>query len=333
MKRFWQRKRSQAARWFVRVRSGAMDPATDKAWTDWMAADESHAKAYEDLELTWELTEELRSRPEIHALLDELDRTLNQAPLQRASITPFRLGMTWQAGLAACVVFAVCAVTLLFLRERPVTLDYATAVGEQKTVTLPDNSTLLLNTGTHAQVRYSNSLRRIDLLAGEALFDVTKDANRPFEVHALRGTTTAVGTEFDVRLSAATAAVSVLKGSVRVEATENAQAGNIAQLLLGEAVDYTAEGLTSAIRAADTNKVRAWQAKRILIADETLADALVDYNRYIKVPIVIGDPSLASRHINGVFRIGDEEAFINALKQGLHVSVTKTDSATVLRNR
>jgi transmembrane sensor len=333
MKWFWRRNRSQAAHWFARVRSGKIDSSSDKAWAHWMATDEAHAKAYENLELAWELAEELRNRPQMQGLLEDLDRTLKGGPRARAKIGPFGLSVTWQAGLTACALVVVCAVVIVLVKNRPITAEYATDVGEQKTVTLADNSTILLNTGTRVRVRYSRSLRYVDLLEGEALFDVTKDSKRPFEVHALYGSTTAVGTEFDVHLTGAAAAVSVVKGTVRVRATAEPQDDKTAEISAGEAVDYTAEGITSSIHKANIDKVLAWKAQRILITDESLAEALADYNRYTKSPIVIGDPALASRHINGVFRIGDEAAFLNALQQGLHVTVTHTDSSIVLQPR
>ena len=334
MKWFWQRNKSQAAQWFGRVRSGQIDSSSDAAWTEWMAADEAHTKAYENLELTWELTEEVRNRPTIQTLLRDLDRALSgTAQPARVKSGPFGLRITWQAGLATFAACMVCALAVIFFVDRPSTSEYATNIGEQKTVTLADNSTISLNTGTRVRVTYSRSLRRIDLLEGEALFEVTKDSKRPFEVHALHGSTTAVGTEFDVRLAGTTAAVSVLKGTVRVLATETPQNAMTAKISAGEAVDYSADGITSAIHKANIDKVRAWQAQRILIADESLAEALADYNRYTKSPITIGDPALASRHINGVFRIGDEAAFLNALQQGLHLTVTHTDSSIVLLPR
>jgi transmembrane sensor len=333
MKMFERLINSRAAQWFTRARFGQIDSSSDKAWADWMAADERHQQAYENLELAWELTEELRARPQIQSFLKDIDRTLKADPRARAKMGLFDLSFPWQAGLAACALVVVCAISALLVRNWPNTAEYSTGVGEQRTVTLADNSMISLNTRTRVQVRYSGAVRHIELLDGEALFSVIKDSKRPFEVRALHGTTTAVGTEFDVQLTSAAVAVSVLKGTVAVQSLEKPQDGRTAQISAGEAVDYTAEGTTSAIRSADTDKVRAWQAQRILITNAALADALADYNRYTKTPIVLGDPDLASRHINGVFRIGDETAFLNALEQGLHVTVTRTDSAVVLHRR
>ncbi len=327
-----------AAEWFARVRSGEMDSTGDQAWTEWMAGNADNSLAFDEVELGWELSQEVRDRPQIDALLEDLDRELKGGAAvrpkpKRPGLNIVGVNISWQAGLAAAALVAVCAVTALFLNGRPTVSDYATVIGEQRSVTLADDSTIALNTATHVRVAYSRGLRRIDLLAGEAVFAVTQDAARPFEVHALHGTTTAVGTEFDVQVTGDSAAVSVLKGTVAVRANENSGGGQGTEISAGQAVDYTADGTTSAIRSADASKVRGWMAQRIVFSNVTLADALTDYNRYIKNPIVLGDPALGSRRINGVFKIGDQAAFLGALQQGLHVTARTTDTSIVLEPR
>jgi transmembrane sensor len=334
MKLFARRdeKPGHAAAWFARVRSGNMTAPDDKSWEEWMAHGSDNLAAYENVELAWEISEELRDRPAIKALLRDADLRLARAgtPARRGL---FGAGLSWRAGAAAAAAILICAVTAVFFVTRVSVTEYASGVGEQKTVTLPDNSTLSLNTGTHVQVRYSRSLRRIDLLAGEAAFAVIHDSRRPFEVRALHGATTDVGTEFDVQIAGTTATVSVLKGAVLVRPSDTLNAATFTQVSAGQAVDYTAEGSTSAIRGADAGKVHGWLAQRIVFSDVTLADALADYNRYTKTPIAIGDPALGGRRINGVFRMGDQAAFINALEQGLHVTARTEGAGIVLQPR
>jgi ferric-dicitrate binding protein FerR (iron transport regulator) len=48
---------------------------------------------------------------------------------------------------------------------------------------------------------------------------------------------------------------------------------------------------------------------------------------------VLGDPNLGAKRINGVFRMGDETAFLDALEQGLHLTATPTPTGTVLQPR
>ena len=75
---------------------------------------------------------------------------------------------------------------------------YATAIGQQKTIDLPDGSTVFLNTNSQLQIDYSEHLRNVILLQGEAHFDVAKASDRPFRVYAGRGRVQAVGTAFTV---------------------------------------------------------------------------------------------------------------------------------------
>jgi transmembrane sensor len=335
MKLFARRdeKSGQAAEWFTRMRSGHMTSPDDKSWEEWIARGSDNLAAYENVELAWEISEELRDRPAIKTLLREADLELTRAVGTPVWRRLFGAGLSLRAAAAVAAVVLICAVTAVFVVTRVSVTEYASGVGEQKTVTLPDNSTLSLNTGTRVQVRYSRGLRRIDLLAGEAAFVVTHDSQRPFEVRALHGATTAIGTEFDVQITGTTATVSVLKGAVLVRPSDTLSAATFTQVSAGQAVDYTVEGGTSAIRGADAGKLRGWLAQRIVFSDVTLADALADYNRYTNTPIVIGDPALRGRRINGVFRIGDQAAFINALEQGLHVTATPEGTGIVLQPR
>lgn len=328
MKFFGRRTISVAAGWFAKSRSGRISGSDDASWSVWLHRNDQHARSYENLELAWELSEELRHRPQIETWLQEID-SRKRSPIE----VPERHGLSglrpfWRSGAVVATLLVAAIVTLL-LRDRPITAEYATSIGEQRSVTLNDGSVVALNTATHLTVRYSRDVRRIELASGEADFLVSADTRRPFEVYALHGVTTAVGTEFDVEVNPAAATVAVLKGSVRV------QAGEIARLQIsaGEAVKYTSEGNLSPVGPADTNRVRAWQARRVVFNDLPLADALIEYNRYLKIPIVAADPGLAARHINGVFGIDNSAAFLDVVQQTLHVKATTTPSSIVLEPR
>jgi transmembrane sensor len=305
-----------------------MSSRADEAWKNWMAADVEHEMAYETRDLAWELAAELETRPRIQQMLGNVDEMLRGRRAAAAHAAHRGPRLFWQAGLLASVL-AVAVVT--YLRLNRVTIsEYATVIGEQRVVTLADNSTVSLNTDTRLRVLYSRAARRIELFQGEALFSVSHNTKRPFEVRALRGVTTAVGTQFDVQISGDAAAVTVLEGTVKVEANEGADTGEPLPVSAGQAVEYTRTGVVSPIRPADAVKIRGWQSQRIVFRDMEVGEALREYNRYSKIPIVLATPALATRHINGVFRIGDTNAFLGALQQGLHVKAVTTDSQIVL---
>ncbi|MAY03679.1 MAG: hypothetical protein CMQ38_11970 [Gammaproteobacteria bacterium] len=101
------------------------------------------------------------------------------------------------------VLFLVVALQLMsdsgFFSDKGIAEQrYETKIGEQLSVQLPDSSEVILNTNTLIEIFYTQGERRIDLLRGEALFNVAKAAERPFRVNVQGKVVEAVGTEFNV---------------------------------------------------------------------------------------------------------------------------------------
>lgn len=332
MKLLWRLQRSPrtASEWFSLVRSGRLDEHADKKWVAWIGADLKHEEAYAARELAWEFAADLRETSSIDALLKEADALVENSRRPTSLPPGRRLLLSWQAGVAASILAVGVLIFLLLGRDRSTASEFSTAVGEQRTVALEDRTTVTLNTATKIRVLYSRATRRIEVVDGEALFEVGKDVTRPFEVHAQQGVTTALGTQFDVRVNGTAVEVSVLEGSVAVAADDTGKNGTPISVPEGKSVDYSRGGPVSALRAADSASILGWKAQRIVFNDVPLSSALREYNRYIQVPIVLGSPEMADRHIHGVFRIGDEDAFLGALQRGMHLKATQTNTQTLL---
>jgi transmembrane sensor len=73
-----------------------------------------------------------------------------------------------------------------------------TKIGQQSHHILEDGSIIWLNSNSEIKVDYSEHLRRVNLVKGEAHFEVAKDKNRPFEVYAGDRLVRAIGTAFSV---------------------------------------------------------------------------------------------------------------------------------------
>ncbi len=319
----------KAADWFAQARSGAADPASEQYWLRWIEAD-NHQRSYENCELAWELSAELRTSPTVAALLAGTDLLVAQrrAATSATGRPKWRVPV-WQAGLAASAI-ALGVFSWLFM-TRPTSAEFSTGIGEQRTVALADGSSVVLNTDSLMRVEFSRNLRHIELVRGEALFSVSHDPSRPFAVHALEGVTTAVGTQFDVEIIRGAAAVSVLEGTVTVGSSGAAASIPAVAVSAGSGVGYSQAGAVSDLRPAEVNRIQGWRTQRMVFNDIPLATALVEYNRYTHTPIVLSSPALGVRHINGVFHIGDEAAFLSAMEQGLHLKATHGDAQTVLQ--
>jgi len=250
---------------------------------------------------------------------------LASAPAPRA-----RSHVRWAAA-AALVLMIGAAFAVAYLQLRPP--HYETAVGEQRDVLLPDGSRITLNTNTALTVRYTKSVRRIDLERGEAIFSVKHDAQRAFDVVAGETVARALGTEFNVDLRSDRTSVSVIEGVVRVSAVSNLETGqppDIAALTKGRTAQIRRGDSHIVEASADLNRIRAWRARRLEFSDTPLPDALAEFNRYSTVHVVIGTPELQTVRVTGVFSIGDTEAFLFSLREALGAQTLGSSEEIVL---
>lgn len=185
----------------------------------------------------------------------------------------------------------------------------ATRVGETQALALDDGTRMVLDTGSRVKVTFSAAARDIELLEGQAHFEVAHDANRPFRVHTKAVEVVAVGTAFDIAALPAGTTVTLIEGRVKVRAISGTSAAGskVEMLTPGEqwGVDSTGQPLDEKeVKIAD---VTAWQRGHVVIDDAPLTEALAIMNRYSNTHIVVRDPSLQTRHVSGAFRIGDVE--------------------------
>jgi transmembrane sensor len=205
--------------------------------------------------------------------------------------------------------------------------DAVTGVGEVRTVQLPDGSSATLNTNSAICVRYTKDRRAVELLSGEADFNVVADATRPFVVEAGGGSTRALGTEFAVRRSADDVSVTAVEHSIVVNYTaREGLGGHVATLRPGEHVHYSYRAGMGEVLPADTGKIRAWMHGRLIFEDEPLGNVVAELNRYHQLVIFVTDSRLNSLKINGVFRTNDPVGAVDALERSIGVhSIRVTD--------
>jgi transmembrane sensor len=213
---------------------------------------------------------------------------------------------------------------------------YRTALGRQQTIALPDGSSIQLNTDSQVQVGYTKHSRRIRLLRGEALFVVTPDVKRAFEVYVADNVVRAVGTAFAVHLDGSAVDVTVTKGVVDVAEVGSVQAksgdqpfeNGPPQPSLGRLKAGQISTFGSGVNHIDVHQLAepelrrrmAWREGYLAFSGEPLSEVIEQVNRYSPVILQIGDPKLVSIPIGGRFRIGDLDAILDVLQTnfGIH---------------
>lgn len=214
---------------------------------------------------------------------------------------------------------------------------YETFIGEQRSVTLADGSVVYLNTNSSVRVHWTAAERDIDLLRGEARFQVAKNPARPFIVATAEATIRAVGTVFNVRADTTRTQVAVIEGRVEVKAlderprthsqsvptaraTMSGAAADL-QLAAGEHAEVTMGAIKPNI-GPPMEAVTSWSERRLVFRGESLATVIDEFNRYRRNPLVLDDPQLAALSISGAFNLDDPESLISYLKSFETVQVS-----------
>jgi len=324
----------EAAVWIWRMDSAAVAAADRQAFEAWLREDPRHRRAAAALSAVWSTLDGLAE-----AKRDEKIATFTNTAKLPLLHHPQR---GWFAAAAVLAAVAVGAVWLQQGGGESQTL--ATAVGQQRNVTLADGSTVTLNTNTILETDLRRHTREIYLRKGEAHFQVAHDRSRPFLVHAGDAVVRAVGTAFEVRvLTDQHVDVVVDEGRVEVQATalppaspnpavrtRAAAATTVRALNAGERLSTASRDYAvTPITAQQMSSELAWREGAIIFDGQPLSEAIAEIERYTDARIVVSDPEIARLRVGGRFRTGNVQEFFDALQTALPVSIRHTNAGLV----
>ncbi|HEU4486430.1 MAG TPA: FecR domain-containing protein [Povalibacter sp.] len=250
------------------------------------------------------------------------------APAPAAALHP---APRWAAAIAAIALFAVPLYMLDRWHENEFgAMTYVTAVGEQRSITLPDGSVVDLNSRSRLRARYTEHDRQIDLSAGEAIFKVAKNPQRPFRVRVGNTEIVAVGTAFNVDAHEARTVVTVLEGRIRVLNLPETSAPNAGpppevEAGRGEQVVVTRNQAAPTVMQVDPVKAVAWTQRRLIFDNTPLAEVATEFARYHSRTIRVNSASLRDRRITGVFDANDPASLIEFLRTDHAINVETDD--------
>ena len=212
---------------------------------------------------------------------------------------------------------------------------YDSAPGLVRRLPLSDGSRATLASDSRIEVRLSRRERRIALQAGEAIFDVAKDAARPFVVDAGAGRVVAVGTRFSVRRDPDGLQVVVTEGRVRLEPARGRGGVRPVTLLPAGSVALVGEDgvLVRTVPIAEAEEMLGWHSGQLVFRDATLDEAAARFADCSARRLVIGDDTVAALRIGGSFRCDNVEGFARLLKQAFAVRAEHRADGIVLHAR
>jgi transmembrane sensor len=203
--------------------------------------------------------------------------------------------------------------------QQPAMRELATPNGQRATATLGDGSRVILNAGS--RLRYPADFGRAPrdvYLEGEAYFEVTHDAARPFRVHARDGVAHDLGTRFTVRAYPELPRVDVVVTEGRVSLRrDQATATDSVVLGPGQLGRLADSGPPAVVTGVDVAAYTGWTGGTLVLEGLPLEEALPLLDRWFDVEIRVADRSLASRRIYARFRDESLTQVLDALSLAL----------------
>lgn len=321
--------------WLVRLNSGEAKPEDYAEFAKWRQRSPAHQEAYLKISGLWEsleqplLTWQTQQMSTVHTKDDDHDSVLpNATKASQHNKTSRRYKP---------LAFAVICVLVFSLSLFPDYLrhpfaDFRTHIGEQRSITLADGSIIHLNTDTAINTAYTAQIRSVEILQGEAKFEVAHDVQRPFVVTSGPVATRALGTKFLVRYEADKGQVTLLEGNVESRLINHSPQGQGKyQLKAGQQIMFTGHKL-SPPQTANINAIPAWQQGRLMLNFVNLADAIQEINRYRRGTVKLLDNKLAEREINAAIDLKHIDTWLDALESTLPLTVLHLGPVTLIRS-
>ncbi len=309
----------QAAEWLVRLSADDACAEDRAAFEAWKQADPRHAAAAGRMAGLIEQFRRLRGAVadprSAHAALVAASRTTRRSRLKR-------LG-------AALVLAAVLIVPGgLALRAYPpayLLADVRTAPGMTETRWLPDNTRLSVRGASAVNLRFDAKRRAVELVRGEILLDVARDASRPFTVETPFGSVRALGTRFVVRLDDETVLLTMIESaaSVRHAAVQGdpEEAGIVVRA--GQRVRFGSRG-AGAPEATDVRDLAdAWASNQLLVRDAPLPEVLEELARQCPGFIRYDRAALAGIRVSAVLPLDDTDRALQLLSASHRLRVSR----------
>lgn len=330
---------AEALEWFARY-SDAPDAAYSNAtFRTWLNGHPDRETAFNRWQADWR---QLDALPQSGIERLRLQLKQDQAKSEEKSRASERQPSWWsalipQAALSAVVVaLAVGSGYIAWghWQQQPLfTQIYQTERGQQLIVQLPDGSRLRLDTATRIEVSWYRQRREVKLPEGQAVFEVQKDAARPFDVIAGSTKVTVVGTRFAVRNTAGSPVqVAVEEGKVRVSPlpTDGSHAPESAAVLLmaGQQMVASADGGLGPVKAIAASGMAPWRDGRITLENVPLSQALTEFERYAPTHMVVHDAAVGALRLSGTFDPQKLAHFRYALPKVLPVRLKENGELT-----
>lgn len=322
----------QAALWLAYLYSGEATREGRQQFASWLDQSNNHVVAYRNVEQNW--------RDMIFAGVETIASTEASADKPASNIVALKTLLMSRSGRRGTIaVMALAASLLLTLGiwrveffDTPSGQTYRTKVGEIRTVSLADGTSVTLAADSAIKTTFSKQRRGVELVAGRAWFDVASNPSKPFTVVAAATHIEVVGTQFDVDRAPHDVRVSVAKGIVRVAPLTGLPTPHDGvRLIAGQRVVSALDGRIGAIERFNPANAALWRTGLLVYRNVPLSDVVAELNRYRVEKIVLATPSIGEMKITMAVQADQTGTLLSGLEGTAPVQIDRLPSRVVVR--
>lgn len=295
----------------------------------------------DELEAFWQLAKS--DRTQFDALSDAERNAIRVAMLEKIRDRIFQLDkvsvdkrrnlpvLSWKVAIAASVSFLIA---IAFFLNKTVNANehFQTAYGEQSSLQLPDESTVIVN--GNSSIRYSDQWNvdedREVWIDGEAFFDVRHTSNnQKFIVHTPGGVDVQVlGTRFNVKVRRGKTEVMLEEGSIRLHVDKD-QFDESMMLVPGELAVLSGDRLKkSQVKAAEYT---SWKENKLLFNQTPLRDIALLLEDTHGMSVVFEDSAMMDRKLSGEITANKTVDIIKAIEESMAIEILQDGSRVIFQ--
>jgi ferric-dicitrate binding protein FerR (iron transport regulator) len=309
------------------------DPVAVRFWQGWQQSSPQNLASFREAERLCRMLSAQKPRlddslAELEALLATRQPATVVRPLHETSRPARSLG--WWAVAASFLIVSLFGVGGYWYWSNGY-VTYKTAYNQQRTIKLPDDSVVQLNSHStlkHRRNGFTNQMRQVEL-TGEGFFSVHHTAtDAPFRVLTAEGFTVQVlGTEFTVYDRPARRRVVLNTGRIRVDFQDHRSP---VTLRPGQLLEWETNSESIQLRSVHPEQYNAWMRQQMVFENVRLIEAVKTVEDQFGVRVRVDGLALGQRRFTGILPLNQPETILNAIAELNGLTLRRTVNEFIL---
>jgi transmembrane sensor len=307
----------------LKLLDGTITAAEQEELDRWVEASAGNKEIVERSRLLWRTSQQPSTAVNFQTEQEweKLASNIQELPAERA-VERVLSPKVYSLKVAASIAFLILCSFILYLTVFKQHAIVNESNGAITHLTLPDGSEVWLN--KESKITYADNFHgseRSVELSGEAFFQVTKNADKPFVIHTPEAEVRVLGTSFNVKAYEGDTSTGVFVVTGLVQFSGRSGENGLA-LKPGEAASFIhSESLV--IREEESENVLAWKDRKLTFRKTHLRDVAKTLERYFNITVEVSSKELSTCRFTSSFNDPSLEEVMEALRISLDLKIVR----------